>query len=293
MRVRRSKTSVTALFLGCVFAGAAPFAAASGITPGGIDFQTPATPAMHQIVDFHNFILPIIVAITVLVLALLAWVMIRYNRWTNPTPRKFTHNMLVEVIWTVVPVLILVVIAVRSFPILYAQERAPPAAVTIKVTASSWAWAYEYPDLGVRVNSNLLDEAQADAQQRPYLLAVDNPIYVPVGENVQVLITSNDVIHSWTVPAFGVKQDAIQGRTNVGWFNVERPGTYYGQCSELCGINHAYMPIEVRAVSRAEFERWVVEQGGSLTPPEGEADADAAATPTPADQQQPAAPTAP
>lgn len=259
--------------------GLAAPALAGQPTDGAINFQAPATPAMRQIVDFHNFILPIIVVITLLVLALLAWVIIRYNRWTNPTPRKFTHNMLVEVIWTVVPVLILVVIAIRSFPILHAQERAPPAAVTIKVTASSWAWAYEYLDLGVTVNSNLLPEDQAVAQQRPYLLAVDNPIYVPVGENVQVLITSNDVIHSWTVPAFGVKQDAIQGRTNVGWFNVERPGTYYGQCSELCGINHAYMPIEVRAVPRAEFERWVVEQGGSLTPPAEEA---AAAAPAPA-----------
>lgn len=252
-------------------------------TDGAVNFQPPATGAMRQIVDFHNFILPIIVVITLLVLALLTWVMIRYNRWTNPTPRKFTHNMLVEVIWTVVPVLILVVIAIRSFPILHAQERAPPAAVTIKVTASSWAWAYEYQDMGVTVNSNLLPEDQAVAQQRPYLLAVDNPIYVPVGENVQVLITSNDVIHSWTVPAFGVKQDAIQGRTNVGWFNVERAGTYYGQCSELCGINHAYMPIEVRAVPRAEFERWIVEQGGSLAPPAEAADETAPAAAAPAE----------
>jgi cytochrome c oxidase subunit 2 len=267
-----------------VMSAAAP-AFAGQPTDGAINFQAPATGSMRQIVDFHNFILPIIVVITLLVLALLAWVMIRYNRWTNPTPRKFTHNTLVEVIWTVVPVLILVVIAIRSFPILHAQERAPPAAVTIKVTASSWAWAYEYQDLGVTVNSNLLPEDQAVAQQRPYLLAVDNPIYVPVGENVQVLISSNDVIHSWTVPAFGVKQDAIQGRTNVGWFNVERAGTYYGQCSELCGINHAYMPIEVRAVPRAEFERWIVEQGGSLEPP-----AEAAAETAPAAAPAEAAP---
>ncbi|MBL8549218.1 MAG: cytochrome c oxidase subunit II [Hyphomonadaceae bacterium] len=243
----------------------------------GIDFQPAATPAMAHIHSFHAFVLPIITVISVFVLALLLWVVIRYNRKANPTPRMFTHNMLVEVIWTIVPVLILVAIAWRSFPLLYEQERAPPAALTIKVVGNSWFWQYEYQDLGVTVASNRLPEEEARAQSRPNLLAVDNPIYVPVGENVSVLITSNDVIHSWTVPAFGVKQDAIPGRVNQGWFNVDRPGIYYGQCSELCGINHAYMPIEVRAVSREEFDRWVVSQGGTLADA-----APAAAQPAPA-----------
>jgi cytochrome c oxidase subunit 2 len=207
-------------------------------------------------------------------------VIIRYNRRANPTARRFTHNTTVEMIWTIVPVLILVAIAWRSFPILYQQERAPPADMTIKVTGNSWFWQYEFQDMGVQVVSNLLPEAQARAQGRPNLLAVDNPILVPVNTNVELLITSNDVIHSWTVPAFGVKQDAIPGRVNQGWINVERPGTYYGQCSELCGVNHAYMPIEVRAVSRAEFDRWITEQGGTLTP---------AAPQTPAAEQTPAA----
>ncbi|MGE0829846.1 MAG: cytochrome c oxidase subunit II [Hyphomonadaceae bacterium] len=242
----------------------------------GVDFQSPATPAMQEIVSFHNFLLPIITVISVFVLALLLWVIIRYNRRANPTPRKFTHNMLVEVVWTVLPVLILVAIAWRSFPILYHQERAPPAELTIKVIGNSWFWNYEYEDMGLTVTSNRLPEADARAQGRPNLLAVDNPIYVPVGENVRLLITSNDVIHSWTIPAFGVKQDAIPGRVNMGWFNVERPGTYYGQCSELCGVNHAFMPIEVRAVPRAEFERWVAAQGGTLA----SADTPDAATPT-------------
>lgn len=256
----------------------------------GIDFQTPATPAMREIVDFHNFVLPIIIAISVFVLALLLWVMIRYNRRANPTPRKFTHNLVVELVWTIVPVLILVAIAWRSFPILYQQERAPQhAEITIKAIGNSWFWQYEYQGMNVRVNSNMLPREEARAQNRPQLLAVDNPIYVPVGATVRMLITSNDVIHSWTIPAFGIKQDAIPGRVNEGWFRVERPGTYYGQCSELCGLNHAFMPIEVRAVSREEFARWVQTQGGTLasnapaqapatTPPAGAAPA---TTPTP------------
>jgi cytochrome c oxidase subunit 2 len=185
---------------------------------------------------------------------------------------------MVEIVWTIVPVLILVAIAWRSFPLLYEEERTPPAAMTIKVIGNSWFWQYEYQDMNFQVASNRLPEEAARAQGRPNLLAVDNPIYVPVGENVRLLITSNDVIHSWAVPAFGVKEDAIPGRVNEGWFNVERPGTYYGQCSELCGLNHAFMPIEVRAVERAEFERWVAEQGGALAQSE-EAPAQGAAAP--------------
>jgi cytochrome c oxidase subunit 2 len=243
----------------------------------GIDFQAAATPAMQEIRDFHAFLLPIIAVISALVLVLLLWVVVRFNRRANPTPRKFTHNMFVEIVWTVVPVLILVAIAWRSFPLLYLQEHVPPAAMTIKVIGNSWFWQYEYQDMNVQVASNRLPEADARSQNRPNLLAVDNPIYVPVGENVRLLITSNDVIHSWTVPAFGVKQDAIPGRVIQGWFNVERPGTYYGQCSELCGINHAFMPIEVHAVPRAEFERWVAAQGGSLAQSGGPAPAGAPA----------------
>jgi cytochrome c oxidase subunit 2 len=260
---------------------------------GGVDFQPAATPVMREIVGFHNFLLLIIGGICLLVLALLAWVVLRYNRRANPTPRRFTHNMLVEVVWTIVPVLILVAIAWQSFPLLYHEERAPPADMTIKVTGNSWFWQYEYQDMGVQVVSNLLPEAEARAQGRPNLLAVDNPVYVPVDATVELLITSNDVIHSWTVPAFGIKQDAIPGRVNQGWIRVERPGAYYGQCSELCGINHAFMPIEVRAVPRAEFERWVAAQGGTLAPPAGAApagQAPAGASPAPA-QPAPAQPT--
>jgi len=277
-----------ALRVAAAIAGAA---AASGTawadqpTDGALGFQAAATPAMDEIVRFHNFLLPIIGGICLLVLALLALVFFRYRRAANPTPRRFTHNTFIELVWTIVPVLILIAIAWRSFPLLYHEERAPPADMTIKVTGNSWFWQYEYQDMGVQVTSNLLSDEQAKAKGKPRLLAVDNPVVVPVGATVELLITSNDVIHSWTIPAFGVKQDAIPGRINQGWFRVERPGEYYGQCSELCGINHAFMPIEVRAVSRPEFEQWIVQQGGTLGQPPAGA--------TPASAQPPTQPTPP
>jgi cytochrome c oxidase subunit 2 len=262
----------TATVLAVISSGVA-YAAVGAPTPGGIDFQEPATAVMRDVQSFHNFLLPIIGAISALVLALLVWVVIRYNRRANPTPRKFTHNMTVEVVWTIVPVLILVAIAWRSFPLLYEQERIPEAEFTLKVTGNSWFWNLEYPDQGVTVTALMLPEEDARAQGRPYLLATSEPLLVPVGANIRVLVTSNDVIHSFAVPAFGVKEDAIQGRVNETWFNVEREGIYYGQCSELCGVNHAYMPIEIHAVSREEFERWIAAQGGSMAAvePEGPA----------------------
>lgn len=235
-----------------------------GAQPRGIDLQPAATDVAAHIHAFHNFLVPLIVGISVFVLALLLWVIIRYNRRANPTPRQFTHNMLVEVIWTVVPVAILVVIAATSFPLLFEEERIPPSEYTLKVTGNSWRWEYEYPDLGVHITSNLLPQEQARAQNRPWLLATDEPLYVPVGATIRVLVTSNDVIHAWAVPAFGVKEDAIQGRVNETWFRANREGVFYGQCSELCGVDHAFMPIEVHVVSREEFNRWVTQQGGSL-----------------------------
>lgn len=249
-----------------LLAGAPAFAQESERTDGGMNFVAPATRVMRDIEDFHNFLLPIIAAISAFVLVLLLWVMIRYNRRANPTPKKFTHNMLVEVVWTVVPVLILVAIAAKSFPLIFEEERIPPTELTLKVTGSTWAWTYEYPDLGVQFTALPLSEEEARAQSRPYLLATDNVLYVPTNTNVHVLITSNDVIHSWAVPAFGVKDDATQGRVNDSWFNVEREGTYYGQCSELCGANHGFMPIEIRAVSREQFAAWAQQQGGSAWP---------------------------
>ncbi|MGE0596480.1 MAG: cytochrome c oxidase subunit II [Hyphomonadaceae bacterium] len=284
---------------GALIAGAVMMAfagsASAAVMPqdGGLTLLEPATSVMREITSFHDFLLPIIAAISAFVLVLLLWVVVRYNRRANPTPRKFTHNMLVEVVWTVVPVLILVAIAWRSFPLIYDQERIPEEAeLTLKVTGNSWRWDFEYPDLGVMITSNLLDEATAEAEGRPYLLAVDTPLYVPTDTVVRVLVTSNDVIHAFAVPAFGVKEDAIQGRVNETWFNVDRPGIYYGQCSELCGINHAYMPLEVHAVPRAEFEAWVAANGGSMATAEAETPAPAPAEAGAAPAAEPSAPAA-
>lgn len=259
------------------FAGAA-HAMVGAPTDRGMQLQPAATEIMREITDFHQMLLILITVISAFVLALLLWVIIRFNRRVNPTPKKFTHNMLVEVIWTVVPVLILVGIAWKSFPLIYKEERIPEAELTLKVTGNSWFWNFEYPDAGVTIAANLLPEEDARAQGRPYLLATTEPLLVPVNTNVRVLVTSNDVIHAFAVPAFGVKEDAIQGRVNETWFNVETPGVFYGQCSELCGVNHAYMPIEIRAVSRAEFDQWIAARGGSF----------AAAEPAPATTTPPA-----
>ncbi len=265
------------------FAGAAHATLLQGQpTPEAVNLQPAATQIMRDITSFHDFLLWIIIAISIFVAALLVWVMLRFNRHANPTPKKFTHNMFVEVVWTVIPVLILVAIAWRSFPLIYEQERIPEAELTLKVTGNSWFWNFEYPDAGVTIAANLLPEEDARAQGRPYLLATTEPLLVPVDTTVRVLVTSNDVIHAFAVPAFGVKEDAIQGRVNETWFRVDTPGTYYGQCSELCGVNHAYMPIEIRAVPREEFDAWIAAQGGAFASAEP---ADEGATTT----EQPAA----
>lgn len=262
--MKRGALFTTGALSGALFGADVAWGATGAPTPGGINFQAPATRVMRDIEAFHNFLLPIIIAVSALVLVLLLWVVVRYNRRANPTPRKFTHNLFVELVWTIVPVLILVVIASKSFPLLFEEERIPPSEITLKVTGNAWFWNFEYPDMGVTVTANPLEEADARAQGRPYLLATTAPLLVPVHTNVRVLITSNDVIHSFAVPAFGVKQDAIQGRVNESWFNVDEEGVYYGQCSELCGINHAFMPVEIHAVSREAFNQWVSAQGGTI-----------------------------
>lgn len=245
---------------------AATDAAAAGrvIGPelGGYELQAAATPVQAQVIEFHNLVLVLITVITLIVLGLLAFVVLRYNRAANPTPKTFSHNTTVEVVWTVAPVLVLVLIAFYSFPLLAAEERTPKADVNLKVTGVSWAWNYSYPDYGVDIVSNPLPEADAKKAGKPFRQAVDNPLVVPVGATVVATVTSNDVIHSWGIPSFGFKQDAIPGRLNQGWFKVEKEGTYYGFCYELCGINHSFMPVEIHAVSRADFAAWITKQGG-------------------------------
>ena len=224
-----------------------------------LGFQEPASQTMRDIVWFHDYMLvPIIVAISVFVLFLMLYVMIRFRASKNPNPSKTTHNVVVEIVWTLVPCLILIVMAVPSFKVLYSQDTIPKADVTIKAIGYQWYWGYEYPDENIIFDSYMIEDKDLKKGQ-PRLLAVDNVVVVPVNKVVKVLITANDVLHAWALPAFGVKRDAMPGRVNETWFKAEKEGTYYGQCSELCGIKHAFMPIEVRVVSDEEYEQWLSE----------------------------------
>ena len=224
-----------------------------------LGFQRAASESMRDIVAFHNnLLLPIIIAISVFVLFLMLYACVRFRASANPNPSKRTHNVTVEVLWTLIPCLILIVMAVPSFKILYKQDAIPKADLTIKATGYQWYWGYEYPDENLVFDSYMIEEKDLKANQ-PRLLAVDNEVVVPVGKVVKVLITANDVLHAWALPSFGVKRDAVPGRINETWFKAEKVGTYYGQCSELCGIKHAFMPIAVRVVSNEEYEDWLSE----------------------------------
>ncbi len=232
--------------------------------PGGTALQTPATSLMAEVVWLDNLLLWIIVPISIFVMALLAWVIIFHNRRANPTPSRFTHNSRLEVAWTVLPILILVVIGTFSVPALFRQQIMPEADVTIKVTGYQWHWGYEYVDHDVDFLSFMLERDELEAhgyEDRHYLLATDTAVVVPVGRNIVMQVTAADVIHSWTIPAFGVKQDGVPGRLAELWFNVDEPGIYFGQCSELCGQAHAYMPITVHAVSEEDYIAWLESQG--------------------------------
>jgi cytochrome c oxidase subunit II len=224
--------------------------------PWQLGFQTAVTPIMQQIHSFHTYVTIIITLIALFVLALLIYVMMRYNERANPQPSRATHNTALEIAWTVIPVLILVAIAIPSFRLLFAQYDFPKADLHITATGNQWYWTYEYPDHGITFDSIMVPEADLKEGQ-PRLLTVDREVVVPVGKNVVVGLKSNDVIHDWAVPAFGVKLDAVPGRLQSTWFRAEREGIYYGQCSELCGRNHAFMPIAVRVVSEEEFADWL------------------------------------
>jgi cytochrome c oxidase subunit 2 len=222
-----------------------------------LGFQPASSPSMEKITDVHNLLLVIITAIVLLVLGIMAYILVRFRASRNPVPSKTSHNTLLEVVWTAVPIAILVVIAIPSIKTLYFQAKATNPDMTIKVTGKQWYWTYTYPDHG-NFSFDSLPVAEADLQAgQPRLLAVDNPVVVPVGAVVQVLTTSDDVIHNWAVPSLGLKKDATPGRVNETWFAANEPGIYYGQCSELCGVNHYFMPIQVVAVSQADFDAWV------------------------------------
>lgn len=236
--------------------------------PWQISFQESASPSADEMHEFHDMMLIIMFGITAFVFLLLVYVAIRYNKRANPTPSQTSHNVLIEIIWTVVPVLILIVIMVKSFPLLYFTDRTPNPEMTLKVTGYQWYWGYEYPDHGgINFQSYMIPDKDIDlAAGQHRLLSTDNPVVLPVDTNIQVLTTAADVIHAFAVPALGVKIDAMPGHTNETWMRITRPGTYYGQCSELCGKDHAFMPIEIKAVSKEEFAAWVASMNGGSAP---------------------------
>lgn len=232
-------------------------ASAASAVPWQMDLQPAASPVMAEIRDFHDLLLIVTTLIVVFVSGLLGYTMWRFGAKRNPVPTKTTHNTLIEILWTVVPVLILVLIAVPSFKLLYFQDVVPKADMTIKAVGHQWYWSYEYPDNGKFVFDALMipDEEIKPGQIR--LLETDNAVVLPVDTTVRIIVTADDVLHSWAVPAFGIKIDAVPGRLNETWVRIDREGTYYGQCSELCGLNHGFMPIRVEAVSKAKFNTWV------------------------------------
>lgn len=254
-----------AAFVTAAFVSTPAFATLGQPVAKGLGLQEAASPMKEKMHWFHNdLMMPIITFICLFVLVLLIIVIVRFNAKANPVPSKKTHNTLLEVIWTLVPVLILVVVAIPSMKLLYYTDRTAEAEMTLKVIGNQWYWGYEYPDHG---GFNFVSNMVPDKDIKPgqvRLLSTDNPVVLPVGTNIKLLFTSNDVIHSWAVPAFGIKLDAVPGRTNETWVHIDKEGTFYGQCSQLCGQNHAYMPIEVKAVSKAEFAAWVKKQGGKM-----------------------------
>jgi cytochrome c oxidase subunit 2 len=254
MSVKRTGVAVAS---GAAIAGWASSAAAVPKN-WAFGFQPPASPVMQHIADFHDELLWIITAVCVFVLVLLLWTVVRYNQRTNPSPSKVQHNTTLEVAWTILPVVILVVIAVPSFRLLYFEADIPKSDVFIKAVGKQWFWTYEFPRNGdFQFDSLGLSNPAADKAHEPHLLGVDNPIEVPVNEVVEIVTTGADVIHSWALPEMGVKMDAIPGRLNHTWFKATQIGTFYGECSELCGARHAYMPIEVKVVSEPDYEAWV------------------------------------
>jgi cytochrome c oxidase subunit 2 len=255
------KVAPALAFVAALAAGGIAFAGLGQPSPWQLGFQQSAAPSMDDIIWFHNFVLWIIAAITAFVLALLLICIVKFNAKANPTPSRTTHNTLIEVAWTLIPVVILAAIAIPSFKILFVQLNTPPSDLTIKATGNQWNWTYTYPDEKIEFTSIMLNEADRAKQNPvpPRLLGVDNPLVVPVNKVVRVHTTGADVIHAFAVPSFGIKIDSIPGRLNETWFKATREGIYYGQCSELCGKDHAFMPIEVRVVSEQAYAAWLTE----------------------------------
>ncbi|HKX91005.1 MAG TPA: cytochrome c oxidase subunit II [Sphingomicrobium sp.] len=277
-----------------------------GVPDGRKGLQDQVTPVGREAASFHDYwLMPVITGICILVLGLLIYVIARFRRGANPTPSRNSHNTMIEVVWTLVPVLILVMIAIPSIRLLRHQYTPPPADLTVKVTGHQWYWSYEYPDNGISFDSHMLkerddptrakDERWRDDRDGPPMLAADQRLVIPAGKVVKLIITADDVIHSFAVPAFWTKLDANPGQLNETWVKVDRPGVYFGQCSELCGARHAFMPIAVEVVPPAQFAQWVAAKGGTMpgarpapgTDTTGSSPVSAAATPAVAPAQAP------
>ena len=261
------KQIVSRLFYTVLLAAAwlqtGPSFAQSGPQPWQMNFRPSATPVMDDIIDFHNLLLVIEVIIVLFVLGLMVYICVKFNAKANPAPSKTTHNVFLEVVWTVIPIIILIVITVPSVKLLVFMDKAPKEKVemTLKVIGHQWYWSYEYPDAGdLAFDSNIIPDEEIDASKGQIrLLEVDNRIAIPVDTTIRVLMTSDDVLHNWAVPAFGIKMDTVPGRINEAWIRVPaaRAGVYRGQCSELCGVNHGYMPIVIEAKSKQDFAKWL------------------------------------
>jgi len=258
---RKFPTVSGALGAMAMLAATAPAALAEQAYDWQLGMQPAASEVRDRIDSLHNELLIIITAITVFVLALLLWVMVRFNAKRNPVPSKITHNTVLEIGWTLIPVLILVAIAIPSFRLLYFMDKAEKAEMTLKVTGHQWYWSYEYPDNGnLAFDSRVVTDDKGEPAGNPRLLQTDNPVFLPVGTTIRILVSGTDVIHSWFVPAFGVQEYSVVGRVNESWVRIDREGTFYGQCNQICGVNHPFMPIEIHAVSKQEFAAWVEKQ---------------------------------
>jgi cytochrome c oxidase subunit 2 len=277
MRILKRVAAVLAATMMVLGAGGAAWAAMGQPSPWQIGLQQAASPVMEHIIWFHDFLLYLVTAITLFVLVLLVIVIFRFNAKANPVPSKTTHNTLIEVVWTIVPVMILTAIAVPSFKLLFLQQTLPQADVTIKATGKQWFWSYAYPDAKIEFDSIMLQDKDRKPDQ-PRLLAVDNEVVVPVNKVVRVQVIGADVIHAFAVPSFGIKIDAVPGRLNETWFKATREGVYYGQCSELCGKDHAFMPIAVRVVGEKEYEAWLEQAKKKFASTDGEKTITVAAT---------------
>jgi cytochrome c oxidase subunit II len=257
MQLYKRGAAAAAVTMAALAFGGPAFAGSGQPTNWQLGFQQSASPVMDHIIWFHDFLLWIITAIALFVLVLLVIVIVRFNARANPVPSKTTHNTVLEVAWTLIPVIILVTIAVPSFKLLFLQLTIPPADVTVKAIGKQWFWSYNYPDSKFEFDSVMACDRERIKCESPRLLAVDNEMVVPVNKVVRVQVIGADVIHAFAVPSFGIKFDAVPGRLNETWFKATREGMYYGQCSELCGKDHAYMPIAVRVVNEREYATWL------------------------------------